>query len=257
MSLRRLARVLFVGRKRLLFAVRRLPASLFGRGSAARVAGAGRAGSAGVLGRKGRVKSYLARRGRLWKMTAALVSVLLAVFLWSAAVVYEYGGRTSEAEADAAIVLGAAVWTRRPSPVFRERINHAVELYKTRRVRKLILTGGQGAVDEPAESVAARTYAVQRGVPASDVYVERLSHNTYENLQQASRIVAAQRIRRVVIVTDPLHMKRAVSMARDLGLDAHPSPTPTTRYQSARSQLTLLLEETYLYLGYRLGRLVF
>lgn len=200
--------------------------------------------------------TFLAGRGRLVKTLLLACVAGLLLFAFVAAGIYAYGGRRSAEKADAAVVLGAAVWTRRPSPVFRERINHAVELYRRGRVRKLILTGGQGARDEPAESVAARAYAVQRGVPERDVYVERQSRNTYENLQQAARIVASQRMRRVVIVTDPLHMKRAVTMARDLGLDAHPSPTPTTRYRSAQSQLALLVEETSLYIGYSLARLV-
>lgn len=243
-----------VSRARIVRFVGRLLSKLVGRGRSARREPAGRQVSSNFLSRP---RNFLARRGRWTKAALALSVAAVFAFASVAAVVYEYGGRSSDAGADAAIVLGAAVWTRRPSPVFRERINHAVELYKTGRVRKLILTGGQGESDEPAESVAARTYAVQRGVRAADVYVERQSHNTYENLQQASRIVAAQRMRRVLVVTDPLHMKRAVSMARDLGLDAHPSPTPTTRYQSARSQLTLLFEETYHLIGYRLSRLVF
>lgn len=202
-------------------------------------------------------KRFMTGRGRLAKTLLLACGAGLLLFASVAASIYAYGGRTSEGEADAAIVLGAAVWTRRPSPVFEERINHAVELYKSGRVRKLILTGGRGAADEPAESAAARTYAVRRGVRPADILTENKSHTTYENLQQARGIVAERGYGRVLVVTDPLHMKRAVTMARDVGLDAHPSPTPTTRYQSARSQLTLLFQETYTYIGYRLGRLFF
>ena len=70
--------------------------------------------------------------------------------------VYSFGNTSSDGPADAAVVLGAAVWTKEPSPVFKERINHAVNLYRKGRVRKLIFTGGQGNPGEPTEASAAR-----------------------------------------------------------------------------------------------------
>ncbi|HEV2762988.1 MAG TPA: YdcF family protein, partial [Pyrinomonadaceae bacterium] len=79
----------------------------------------------------------------------------------------------------------------------------------------------------------------------------------YQNLEEARRIVSEQRMGRVLVVTDPLHMKRAVTMARDLGLDAQPSPTPTTRYRGAASKLSLLLQETCVYIGYHVSKLFF
>lgn len=156
--------------------------------------------------------------------------------------------------ADAAIVLGAAVWGDELSPVFRERVNHAVDLYRSGRARKLIFTGGQGNQDEAAESVAARQYARQSGVPAGDILIEDRSHTTYENLLYAKQVANDEGLNKVLIVSDPLHMKRAMVMARDLGMEAYPSPTPTSRYQSVKSQAGLLAHETYYYIGYLLCR---
>lgn len=173
-----------------------------------------------------------------------------------AASIYAYADEDAGARADAAVVLGAAVWSREPSPVFRERINHAVALYRERRVRKIIFTGARGSSNEPAESAAAREYAVGLGVPASDVLVESKSHTTYQNLLYAKRVAEGHGLRRLLVVSDPLHMRRAMSMAGDLGLDARPSPTRTTRYRSAGAQLEQLLRETYYYAGYLLGRSV-
>lgn len=184
----------------------------------------------------------------------AAVGAALLVFAGAAARVYAYADNSSDAQADAAIVLGAAVWSDRPSPVFRERINHAVNLYRRGRVRKLILTGGRGAANEPAESAAARAYAVKLGVKPEDILAESRSRTTYENLQHAGRLASQRGLKRLLVVTDPLHMRRAVSMARDLGLDAHPAPTPTTRYRTLGSQSSLLLQETFNYLAYLVGR---
>lgn len=166
--------------------------------------------------------------------------------------IYSFGNITYDGPADAAIVLGAAVWTRDPSPVFKERINHAINLYQKGRVRKLIFTGGQGNPGEPTEASAARDYALQSGVPASDILIEDKSHTTFENILNAKQLADTQGLRTVLIVSDPLHMKRAMTMARDAGLEAHPSPTPSTRYQGLSSQLRLLIHETYYYIGYLL-----
>lgn len=187
--------------------------------------------------------------------TALLIFVVLLLAAGVlAARIYSFRNTNSDAKADAAVVLGAAVWTANVSPVFRERINHGIDLYRNGKVKKLIFTGGQGNPGEPTESSAARQYALQRGIPADDILIEEKSHTTYENILYAKELADANGIKKVLIVSDPLHMKRAVVMAEDVGFVAEPSPTPSTRYQGLRSQLTLLAHETYYYIGYLLRR---
>lgn len=188
------------------------------------------------------------------KAVLVLIAVSTLIALGLAWRVYSFRNATSDGPADAAIVLGAAVWTTDVSPVFRERINHAINLYQKGRVQKLIFTGGQGNPNEPTEAAAARDYALQSGVPASDILMENKSHNTFENIKNAKKLADTHGIRKVLIVSDPLHMKRAMTMAQDVGLVAYPSPTPSTRYQSLRSQLGLLTYETYYYSGYLVRR---
>jgi uncharacterized SAM-binding protein YcdF (DUF218 family) len=191
---------------------------------------------------------------KIVKIVLVICSTLLLAVGLLALSIYSYRNTASDVQADAAIVLGAAVWGNELSPVFRERVNHAIELYRSGRVRKLIFTGGQGNQDEEAESVAARQYARQRGVPAGDILIEDRSHTTYENLLYAKQVADDHGLNKVLIVSDPLHMKRAMLMARDMGMEADPSPTPTTRYQSVKSQAGLLAYETYYYIGYLLHR---
>jgi len=191
---------------------------------------------------------------RIGKALLLIFFILLVTAGLLASRIYSYSNTRSDGPADAAIVLGAAVWSTGVSPVFEERINHGIDLYQNRKVRKLIFTGGQGNSNEPTESSAARRYALQRGIPASDILIEEKSHTTYENILYAKQIADAHGLRKVLIVSDPLHMKRAVSMALDVGLDADPSPTPTTKYQGLSSQAGLLAHETYYYIGYLLKR---
>jgi uncharacterized SAM-binding protein YcdF (DUF218 family) len=191
---------------------------------------------------------------KIAKILLLIGCVLIVVFGVLASRIYAFSTTRSDAPADAAVVLGAAVWSSGVSPVFRERINHGIDLYKTGKVHKLIFTGGQGNSGEPTESSAARDYALQSGVPLQDILIEQKSHTTYENILYAKQVADTNAIKKVLIVSDPLHMKRAVLMAVDVGLIAEPSPTPTTRYQGLQSQLTLLVHETYYYIGYLIRR---
>jgi uncharacterized SAM-binding protein YcdF (DUF218 family) len=174
-----------------------------------------------------------------------ILSILLIWILALAAEIYAYSSHTHTLPADAAIVLGTEVRNRRPTPVFEERIKHGVNLYKTGQVDVIIFTGGIGEGDQLAESEVAKEYAVQAGIPAEDVYCETSSKITYDNLKGAKKALDQQGLTTALIVSDPMHMKRAVTIARDLGIDAYPSPTPTSRYVTWKSKSRFLLRETY------------
>lgn len=186
------------------------------------------------------------------------IALLLLPVLWLAAVAVSVilASRSSDMlPADAAIVMGAAVVRDRPTPVFEQRIRHGVNLYRAGQVKKLILTGGIGYGDTRAESEVARDMCLAEGVPAGDILVETASRTTLHNLAHARRLLVTNRLERALIVSDPLHMKRALTQARDLGIDAHPSPTPTTRYVGGWSRVRFTARETWYlarYLVYRL-----
>lgn len=185
-----------------------------------------------------------------------VLAPLLVLAAWPAALaveIYRYSFETCALPAGAAVVLGAAVWNDRPSPVFEERIRHGLELYHTGRVQTLVMTGGRSDGDLLAEAEAARAYVLARGVAAQDVLWERESGTTRENLLGARELLGDDPSR-VAIVSDPLHMKRAVTMAQDLGLHACPSPTPTSRYRSWPVKLRFLGRETFYYASYLLRR---
>lgn len=190
------------------------------------------------------------KRLRFAKPALFLISIPVAVYVGLAIDIWTYGSRSDDAGANAAIVLGAAVWTDRPSPVFEERIKHAIHLYQSGTVQHIVFTGGVGQPGEPAESIVAGDYAVARGVPASDISRETVSTITFENLREAKKTLPFGPETRVLIVSDPLHMRRAMLMAHDLGLNASPSPTPTTRYTGLRSRIGFTLRETYYYALY-------
>lgn len=186
-----------------------------------------------------------------------LFSLILLLIIWAIMLgveIYNYSFVSDPLPADAAIVLGAATWNSLPSPVFEERINHAIDLYHQKQVKFIIFTGGIDVGAQQAESIIASEYAIHHGVAASDVFCETVSRDTYENLLGAKAIIQQQHIDRVMIVSDPLHMRRAMTMAQDLDLHAYASPTPTSRYTSAQSQLGFLWGEVRYYATYLVRR---
>ncbi len=171
----------------------------------------------------------------------------LAILSWS---IVRFGARDEATSHDAAIVLGAAAYGSTPSPVYRERIRHALSLYRSGAVRKLIFTGGFGPGASLAESEVGRNLALRAGVPAADILIETRSRTTRQNLFEARRVMYAAGLRTAAIVSDPLHMKRVLRMSADLGIAAVSSPTPTTRYRGWRSKAAFLARELYFYHHY-------
>lgn len=171
---------------------------------------------------------------------------------WAAvtAAIVRYGERDETQAVDAIIVLGAAVRNGQPTPVFRERINHALLLYQQGYADTLIFTGGIGYGDDISEAAAARNYAMARGVPAEAILLEERSTSTIENLALAQPIAAAQGHGRFLIVSTPSHMKRALQIAADLGMEAYPSPTRTIRWLSPRTYWRAVVQESLSYIHY-------
>ena len=130
---------------------------------------------------------------------------ILALQAWCAWQVYQYAHAPAELpkHADAAVVLGAAAWGDKPSPVFRERINHAIALYQSERVEKLIFTGGTRKEGYPSEGEVARKFAIKQGIPSHDIIYETRSKDTYQNLVNTRLLMQKHKLQQVIIVSDP------------------------------------------------------
>lgn len=166
--------------------------------------------------------------------------------------IYSFSAEKRVIQSDVAIVLGAAVWDDRPTPVFEERINHAINLYQRGIVEKIIFTGGKAEHDRFAESDVAKAFAIEKGVPQEHIFIETKSYNTGSNLLEAKRIMEDHDMSQVLIISDLLHMKRALWLAENIGIKAYSSPTPTSRYQSFNSKMGFLVREMYFYGTYLL-----
>ena len=176
------------------------------------------------------------------RLTLALVLWLSGVAIWIWA---EPSQNPDIDTGDVAIVLGAAVDDDVPSPVFAARIDHAIDLLKGGLVSELIFTGGQSPEDRMSEAAAARDYAIAAGVPASMISIEEVSRTTHQNLTEASAIMQSIGANDALIVSDPLHLRRALVMAEDLGIEAKASATSKTRYRSWSTKAPFLAREVY------------
>ncbi|QDY45917.1 YdcF family protein [Planococcus glaciei] len=179
--------------------------------------------------------------------------LMLALFAFTVFVAYgiwTYAAETENIKTDAAIVLGTKVIGDQPSPVLRERINHSIWLYENEFVDKIIFTGGKTDGAEMAESEVSRKYALGMGIPDEDIFIETESMITEENFLYAYEVAEENGLDSFLVVSDPLHMKRALLMAQVTGIDAHSSPTQSSIYQTFSSQLPFFIRETVCYVGY-------
>ncbi|QOR68936.1 YdcF family protein [Cytobacillus suaedae] len=179
-----------------------------------------------------------------------ILFLIIAFVVHSAYSIWSFSKVNELKKSDAAIILGAAVWNDETSPVFQERINHGIWLYKNGYVTKLIFTGGKSGEDSYAESEVARDYAIAKNVSEEDILIETKSNITEENLYHANVVASKNSLKTFIIVSDPLHMKRAMLIADTIGLQSYASPTPTTLYRSLESKVPFFFRELFFYIGY-------
>jgi uncharacterized SAM-binding protein YcdF (DUF218 family) len=174
------------------------------------------------------------------------VALVAAILIWSA--------RNSTESADAIVVLGAAQYSGRPSPVLRARLDHALSLWSAKRAPRIVFTGGRREGDLISEAAAGRRFALRRGVPAKAVLLEGSGRTSLASVHGAAvllktrgdsvKVPMADRPR-VLLVSDPFHMLRLDVLARLHGLTPLPSPTRTSPISAKRAiALEYILRES-------------
>lgn len=158
-------------------------------------------------------------RGALIGLGAAWVASLASVLVWQR--------RDTRAPSRAIVVLGAAQYDGKPSPVLRARVDHAIGLWQRGFAPKVIMTGGRAPGDTTSEAAVARRYAIANGVPDSVVMVETESRSTADALRNVAAMLRPGP-RDVILVSDPFHMLRLSILARRFGLQPRTSPTRTS-----------------------------
>jgi uncharacterized SAM-binding protein YcdF (DUF218 family) len=157
------------------------------------------------------------------------VSILLVLLWVSFVVAIVDAGRRDQAEsADAIIVLGAAQYEGRPSPVLKARLDHAASLWIRGLAPRMIVTGGRGVGDTTSEAAVGMRYLVQRGIPADSISMDTEGLTTSQSMVAARRFLGTKSYPSVLIVSDPFHMLRLAILARRLHMIPLLSPTRTS-----------------------------
>ena len=158
----------------------------------------------------------------------AVVATAFMLWLVSLAAVLYWEHRDQPEPAGAIVVLGAAQYVGRPSPVLRARLDHAIALWRRQLAPSLIVTGGRGTGDTTTEAAVSQRYAEQHGVPGSAILLESTGRTTNQSMAGVAELMRARNRNDVLLVSDAFHMLRLVIIARRYGLDPHTSPTPTS-----------------------------
>lgn len=153
---------------------------------------------------------------------------IIAVTAYAAFRISDQGGRDERRQADAIVVMGAAQYDGRPSPLFAARLDHAIALFHDGVASRLIVTGGKREGDRTTEAASARDYAIAHDVPAESILAENTSRTTLQSIRGVRALMDKTGLRTAVFVSDPTHMLRVLRMADDLGIDAYGSPTRTS-----------------------------
>lgn len=141
-------------------------------------------------------------------------------------------------DVDCILVLGCYVRGDRPSDMLSHRLDYGISLYKSGVAPKLLVSGDHGTVGYD-EVNAMKQYAVDAGIPSTDVFMDHAGFSTYESIYRAKAVFGVDK---VVIVTQRYHLYRALYIAEKLGLDAYGIASDVSTYygQTARDLREIL-----------------
>lgn len=187
------------------------------------------------------------RQGSFWASAVAwLVLGLIIIWLGTIGLILVAGERSNIRQADAIMVLGAAQYNGRPSPVLRRRLDYAISLYRRQLAPHMVMTGGVGAGDTLSEGEVSRRYAMAEGIPPASILVEKKGVTSAESVSAAALIMRRSKLESALIVSDSYHMLRVELLARRAGIRAFRAPVPSSGERS-KSAWRFVLRESILF----------
>jgi uncharacterized SAM-binding protein YcdF (DUF218 family) len=170
------------------------------------------------------------------RILTGMVVGAFALWLISAAAVLIWSYRDEARPAQAIVVLGAAQYAGKPSPVLKARLDHALDLWNRHLATLLILTGGTGSGDTTSEAAVGRSYAKKHGVPDSAILVESEGRTTSASMRAVAGMLEVRGLQSALLVSDPFHMLRLRILARRFGFTPYTSPTQTSPISPNREE---------------------
>ena len=170
------------------------------------------------------------------RILTIVIVAILAAWAISAVAVLLWSSRDEARPAQAIVVLGAAQYAGKPSPVLRARLDHALDLWNRKLASLLILTGGMGSGDTTSEAAVGRNYAKKRGVPDTAILIESEGRTTSESMRAVAGMLEVRGLQSALLVSDPFHMLRLRILARRFGFTPYTSPTRTSPISPNREE---------------------
>lgn len=165
---------------------------------------------------------------RVFFWTSALFAALiLAYLLWIARQIEQQSNLDEQQKADIILVLGAAEYRGRPSPVLEARLNHALVLYLRGLAPYILTTGGAGGDPVFTEADVGRGYLTRHGVPSEAILVERAGSSTAQSIARSIEIMRRMNFRTCIVVSDGYHIFRVKRMLENQGIQVYGSPRPS------------------------------
>ena len=186
-------------------------------------------------------------RVRRWVLAAVLSVIVMTVSIVGGVMAMIYvQARTDEARpVDAIVVMGAAQYNGRPSPVLEARLSHALNLYNDGLAPVIVVTGGKQPDDLFTEAEAGYAWLMEQGVPESAIVLENEGRSTWESIQGIPEVLPVESAERVLIVSDAFHLFRGELMMRSLDYDAYSSPARNSPIQAwSPTEFSYVVRET-------------
>src|SRR5271170_1636963 len=155
--------------------------------------------------------------------------------------------------ADVIVVLGAAEYRGRPSPVLEARLNHALFLYLQNLAPRILTTGGRGGDPSFTEGEVAHAYLARHGVPSESVLVESEGETTVQSIAAAAEIMRRMNLRSCIVVSDGYHIYRVKKLLETQGMQVYGSPRPADRPPSGWTEQWLYTRQALAYDLWRIG----
>lgn len=175
-------------------------------------------------------------RKDLTRLALAVTAGALLVLAYTTWRIWDQGNRDDGRPADAIVVLGAAQYNGVPSPIYRARLDHAIDLFEEGLAPALVVTGGKLPGDKTTEAEAGRHYAMSKGVPDDAILVEDHGRTTLESLRTVATMLRDRGLHSAVFVSDRTHMLRVLRIAHDEGIEAFGSPTRTSPIDASAAE---------------------
>lgn len=180
-----------------------------------------------------------------------MLTLLTAVYLGlTVYAIYQQSLVDEARPADVILVLGAAEYRGRPSPVLRARLDHALALWEQKLAARILTTGGAGGDPQFTEGEVARNYLVKNGVPSEAIMLEAEGESTVHSTAAAAEIMRRMNWKSCIVVSDAYHIFRVKKMLEFRGLDVYGSPRPSEPKGSAREKWLFVRQA----IGYMLWR---